>query len=368
VHPYPRTWIDIDLGALAHNLGYLRERLGAAGSQIALVAKADAYGHGLVPVARRALAHGAAWIAVATVQEGIALRDAGVEAPVLVVSPVLPVEAEQAVFYRLRVPVECAAVAEALSGAAVAQRTQALLHLKIDTGLSLFGCLPEEAPRIAAQVRALPGVDLEGAFTHFADSGRDAEFTRLQIARFRSALDGCEQAGHRFKVRHAANSAGALWHPEPACNLVRIGIAAYGVDPYGFAPGGLRPVMSWYARVMALRDRAPGTDAGYSRTFRTSRPTRIATIGAGYGDGYSKALSNRGVVAIGEREAPVIGLVCMDQTMIDVTDAGPVALGDTVTLIGGPVTVARLAEIAGTNAHEIVTRIMSRVPRRFVGG
>lgn len=366
--PYPRTWVEIDLPALAHNLGWLRDRLGPDGPRIALVAKADAYGHGLTPIARHALAHGADWIAVATVQEGIALRDAGIVAPVIVLSPILDVEAGQAVFYDLRVSVEDIETVRALSAAAVDQGATSRVHLKVDTGLNRFGCRPEDAAALALAIQAQPGVELEGISTHYADSARDPDGTERQLALFGETLAACASQGITFQVRHTANSAAAVLRPAPECNMVRVGIAAYGVDPYGLAGGELRPVMSWHARVMAIRERPPGVKIGYSGTYTTGRPTRIATLGVGYGDGYPKTLSNLGVVEFAGREAPVIGLVCMDQTMVDATDLEGVEVGAAMRLIGGSVHVARLAELARTNAHEIVTRIMSRVPRRYLRG
>jgi alanine racemase len=366
VEPYPRTWVEIDLPALAHNLAEVRARLADERVGIALVTKADAYGHGLVAVSRYALRHGADWAAVATVQEGIALRDAGIDAPVMALSPILPVEAEQAVFYGLDVLTENLEIGEALSAASVSIGRPARLHLKVDTGLHRFGCTTEEAPGLADSLAALPGVKLVGIAQHFADSSKDPVTTRLQIERWQGLLAILRSAGHEFEVVQAANSAGAVRYPESRGNLVRIGIIGYGVDPFNLLEGKARPVLSWTSRVTAIRRVPAGEPIGYSGTFQTMRPSLVATVGVGYGDGYPRTLSNRGVVLIREREAQVVGLVCMDQLLIDVTDVLGVSLGDTVTLIGGSVTTARMAELAETNSHEIVTRIMSRVPRRYL--
>ena len=366
VEPYPRTWVEIDLPALAHNLAAVRARLADERVQIALVTKADAYGHGLVPISRYALRHGADWAAVATVQEGIALRDAGVDAPVMALSPILPVEAEQAVFYGLDVLTENFEIGQALSDAAVSVGRPARLHLKVDTGLHRFGCTTEEAPGLADRLAALPGVRLVGIAQHFADSSKDPETTRLQIARWQSLLEALKTAGHEFEIVQAANSAGAVRYPESRGNLVRIGIIGYGVDPFNLLDGEARPVLSWTSRVTAMRRVPANEPIGYSGTYLTTRPSVVATVGVGYGDGYPRTLSSRGVVGVRGGEAPVIGLVCMDQLLVNVTEVPGVEVGDSVTLIGGTVTTARLAELAETNSHEIVTRIMSRVPRRYL--
>lgn len=350
--------------ALAFNVGLVRRAVGSD-VRIALVAKADAYGHGLIPVARFAAQHGVDWIAVATVQEGIALRDAGLECPIVVLSPILPLEAEQAVFYQLRVLVERQETAEAMSQAAVRQGAEALIHLKVDTGLARFGCASQEAPTLAQAIASLPHVRMEGIATHFANSGFDPEFTQRQIERFDEAIRRCAELGLKFEVVHAANSAGALRFPESRYTLVRVGIFAYGVDPYGLSDTPPRPVLSWHSRITAYRELAPGQPVGYACTFRTERDTRLATVGVGYGDGYPRSLSNRGSVSIRGKLAPVVGLVCMDQLLVDVTDLPPVEIGDEVLLIGGGVSVSDLAQSGDTNAHEITTRIMSRVARRY---
>ncbi len=365
VQPYPRTWADIDLKALGHNLGAVRRRLGDPSVAVALVVKADAYGHGLVSVSRYALRNGADWAAVATVQEGIALRDSGIDAPIMVLSPILPIEAEQAVFYRLDVLVEAVESARGLSDAAVSNGLPARIHLKVDTGLHRFGCSAEEAVEVGGRIRDLPGVELVGIAQHFADSSRDGAYTLLQIDRWKEVLAAFESANVSFQVVQAANSAGAIRYPESRGNLVRIGIVGYGVDPYGLLEGEARPVMRLTSRVTAMRDVPAGEPVGYSGTYVTSRPTRIATVGAGYGDGYPRSLSNKGIALVRGQEAPVIGLVCMDQLLLDVTEVPDTVIGDEVTLIGDSVTAARLAELANTNSHEIVTRIMSRVSRRF---
>lgn len=364
MQPYPRTWADVDLPALAHNLGFVKQTINDPNVAIALVTKADAYGHGLVAISRYALRHGADWVAVATVQEGIALRDAGVDAPIMALSPILDIEAEQAVFYDLDVLTENLQTAVAMDGAARAVGKSARVHLKVDTGLHRFGCSLDEALSLAGKIKELKDVRLVGIAQHFADSSRDPDFTRTQIDRWLNLLSEFKDEGFMFEIVQAANSAGTIKYPEIRGNLVRLGIVGYGIDPFDLLGGNARPVLSWTSRVTAMRTAKAGDPVGYSGTHVLTRPSRIATVGAGYGDGYPRTLSNKGVVEIRGGQAPVIGLVCMDQIIVDVTDIDA-EIGDEVRLIGGSVSVPLLARLADTNSHEIVTRIMSRVPRRY---
>ena len=349
---------------MGRNLSLVRGIVGE-GVAIALVTKADAYGHGLIPVSRYAARNGADWIAVATVQEGIALRDAGLDVPIIVLSPMLPVEAEQAVFYGLDVVVERVETAEALSRAASAER-QARVHLKVDTGLSRFGASPQEAAAVAKAIAALPHLSLVGISQHFSDASNE-DVTKLQAERFEDALAKCNKEGLEFEWVHMANSTAASRCPKTRKNLVRIGMSAYGFG----APAqkiGCRPVLSWSARVTAMRTVPAGTALSYGGTHVVQRESRIATVGVGYGDGYPRSAGGRCNVVLRGSAAPVVGAVCMDQLLADVTDIPDVNIGDVAALIGDGTTADGLAEAAGTIAHEILTRIMSRVPRRYEFG
>lgn len=363
--PYPRTWAEIDLDALRHNLKVLKAEIGP-GVKLALVAKADAYGHGLVPVARMAARSGVDFIAVATVSEGIALRDAGVENPILILSPILAIEADQAVFYDFDITVESRAIIESIAKTAATLNRRARIHLKVDTGLHRFGCRPEEAVSLAQYANAEPSLHLVGLSQHFPDSSYDDEGSRKMLAVFEKVMADMNSAGISFELVHAANSAATVKWPNARGTMVRVGILAYGIDPLKLMLGRLRQVMTLRSRVTAERWIQPGEKVGYNGTWTATRPTRVLTIGAGYGDGYPRTLSNKGIVCLHDRECPVIGLVCMDQLMIDATDVPEAELGDVAILIGYPVTADRLAALAGTNSHEIVTRLMSRVPRRYL--
>lgn len=344
---------------MAANLAAVRG-IGKPGLKIALVCKADAYGHGLVPVGRFAAANGADMLAVATVQEGVALRDAGVECPILVMSPILAVEADQAVFYGLEPFFENETMAKAFSDAAVKTGRKARLHLKVDTGLHRFGCRPSEARALHGFAASLPGVEVVGVGHHYVDSSTNVELATRQSALFESATSGLESMD-----AHQSNSAGLCQLGWTRGSVARIGIIAYGVDPFGLTKGAVRPILTWSARVTSVRKVPKGDTVSYNATWRAERDSTIATLGLGYGDGYPRNLSNKGFVVVRGHRAPVTGLVCMDQTCVDVTEAPSVEVGDTVEVVGANVPVPELARLTDTNSHEILTRIMSRVSRRY---
>jgi alanine racemase len=357
VDPYPRTWAEVDLDALSRNLQILKET--ASPAKVCLVAKADAYGHGLVPISRHAVREGVEALAVATVSEGIALREAGISLPILVLSPVLSVEVESAVFYELDLTLEHFDLAQEMAAAASRQGKQARFHLKVDTGLHRFGCRPSEALDLATRSMSL-GLAFGGLSTHFIDSTAMEEATENQIRAFDHLVGEFIARGMRPHWFHCANSNGLVKREGAKHDLTRIGLHAYGI---GGAP--FMPVMALKTRVVAARTIQPGESVGYSATWRASRTTRVLTLGAGYGDGVPRALSSRGKVSIQGCLVPIIGLVCMDLMMVDGTEVPSAQVGDVATLLGEGITARDLAEWAGTNAHEIVTRIAPRVPRRF---
>lgn len=365
MNQFPRTWAEIDFAAFRHNLGQIRTALPKS-TLLSLVVKADAYGHGLIPMSRAALRFGADWIAVATVQEGVALREAEIDAPILILAPVLPVEARLVVYYNLRSQVESIESAHALSAAAVEQSRIAPLHIKVDTGMSRFGVMPESAASLATAISDLPNIEIEGLATHFADSSRNEEYTARQFETFERVTKELGEAGITPRIRHAGNSGSLLKYPEYSMDMVRVGIFAYGISHQGPTRINLTPVLTWKARIMAMRELPPGAKVGYNTSYETGRRTKIATLGVGYGDGYNRMLSNKGFVSIGGQCAPICGLVCMDQMMVDVTEIPSVRIGDEAILLGADVPAAELAAIVGTTPHEFPTRIMSRVPRKYL--
>lgn len=362
MQPYPRTWIELNLENLRHNLAVVK-RNWRPGQLLALVCKADAYGHGLVPIGRFAAANGADWLAVATVQEGVALRDAGVDVPIMVMSPVLTIEADQAVFYQLDVFVESMQMVDAVSKAAVHQGRTGYVHIKVDTGLHRFGVPPDGVSALLDGVTEAEGVELRGIAQHYIDSLNDPERTRQQTTDFVTCLQRLPEG----VLVHAANSAAAREMSASGTSLARVGIHAYGLAPGGTLQSDLRPVMTWRARITSLRKIRAGETVSYSSTWKAERPSLIGTLGVGYGDGYPRSLSSKGIVWIQGQRCPVVGLVCMDQMMIDLTDfEGDVEIGDVVELLGENLLATELAQRAGTNTHEIVTRIMTRVSRRYL--
>ncbi|MGH7360788.1 MAG: alanine racemase [Candidatus Methylomirabilales bacterium] len=364
----------VDLGALAHNIRSIKALVGP-GVRIMAVVKADAYGHGGVPVARAALATGAEWLGVALPEEGTALRGAGLTAPILVFGPTPPAQAEEVVAAGLDQMVHAVPLAEALSRAAGKARRRVAVHLKVDTGMGRVGVPMEEVSALAGAIGRLPGVRLRGVMTHFAAADApDPAHAREQLRRFHQALASPELRAVPSLLRHAANSAATFALPEARLDMVRAGIALYGCPPSPDAPPPvpLRPVLSLETRVAQVHWVPAGTTVSYGCTFVAPTRMRIATLPVGYGDGFPRALSNRGVVLLRGKRAPVVGRVCMDMVMVDVTGIPEVTEGDPVVLLGPQGTEAipvdAWAVLADTISYEVLCGISPRVPRLYVGG
>jgi len=367
-----RSWVVIDHDAVAHNVAVLRSTTGP-GTALCAVVKADGYGHGMVEVARTALRAGASWLGVAHADEGRQLRDAGIDAPVLLLSePVVPDELAAVIAAGLRVTVynEDTVDALAAAGAPIA------VHLKVDTGLRRVGARPADVVALARRIHTAAGLTLEGVWTHFAlaDSPSDP-FTALQVSRFAEVVGELERAGFEVPVRHAANSAGAIAHPGARFGMVRPGIALYGVDPSAALAGtvALRPALSWHTRVSFVKTVAADEGISYGHRYRTPQDTVVATVPVGYADGLPRAWGLAGgPVLIGGVRRPLIGAVTMDQALVDCGPGAQVRAGDEVVLIGrqgdAVVTAAEIAAGTGTIAYEILTGIGARVERRHAGG
>jgi alanine racemase len=364
------AWAEIDLGAIAHNVRVLTAALKPPAKLMAVV-KANAYGHGAVAVAQTALQHGAEWLGVARVAEGSELRAAQIAAPILLLGPMAPAEASEAVRARLSVAITSLAVARALSAESRAQDVVTPVHLKIDTGMSRFGVPADEAVAYARALLAMPSLRLAGVFTHFAGSDEpDQSFTHEQAGRFHSTLHGLEQAGITIPTRHAANSAAMLSSPDFHFDMVRVGIALYGICPTAWLPlrDALRPALSLKSRVAFVRALPPGASVGYGRIYTAGSATRAALVSIGYADGVRRALSNIGEVLIREKRARILGRVSMDQLVVD-ADACGAHEGDEVVLIGkqggAQIGVEEVAAWALTISYEILTGITARVPRVY---
>jgi alanine racemase len=370
------TRAEIDLDCIGHNVNEFRRLLGPE-VQIMAVVKAGGYGHGAVEAARAALAAGATALAVAFQEEGVELRCAGITAPVLLLGYTEPCQAPQLVEHHLTPVVFDWEAAEGLSRRLVGQGARLPVHVKVDTGMGRLGVAPGEAVEFAARVAALPGLALEGLLTHFAaadDDGEGAAFTETQLRRFDQVVAGCRQRGLAIAQIHAANSAAAAAYPRSRYNLVRLGLTLYGCYPAGWleesAAVRLQPVLAFKSRLVLVKDVPAGTPISYGCTYRTGRQAVIGTVPVGYADGYSRGLSNRGEVLVRGRRAPVVGRVCMDQFMVDLTDIPGAARGDEVVLYGRQgdeaIPVEAVAGALGTISYEVLCALGKRVPRVYL--
>ena len=367
----PRNIRLIDAKAMAANMALLRGAVPPAAKMMAVV-KADGYGHGAVTAARAALSGGADALAVATAEEGRQLRQAGIGAPILVLGAADPESAGIAAAEGLTLTVcspEMVRICQAAAGDAAARRgtpVRLKVHLKVDTGMSRLGIRSAKERTAVMQALAECGcVQLEGAYTHFSDADGDAEgeaFSQGQFARFLELTEGLRV------LRHCANSAASLRHPEWALDMVREGISLYGCPPVetGLA---LQPCMEWRAKVSFVKEVPAGVYVSYGRTFQTDRPTRIATVTCGYGDGYHRAAGGRAEVLIHGKRARVLGRICMDQMMADVTEIPDVRPEDPVVLMGRQgeerITAEDIARWCGTISYEVLLSCGARVPRRL---
>jgi len=365
------TWAEVDLDALAFNVGQLRRWVGPRSELIAIV-KANAYGHGAVPISRVALEAGATRLGVGRTDEGVQLRRAGIEAPILLICYTLPAEAATVVRWRLTTTVNTWQQAQAFSAAAVAAGWEMPVHIKVDTGMGRFGLLPEEVVGFARAVAQLPGLRLEGFYTHFAMAdSHDQDFSRRQYALYAEMLQSLTEAGVRFPLHHIGNSAGALNLPDLALDAVRCGIAMYGLAPNPRVPlpVELRPVMSLKTRVARVRTMPAGSNISYGGLYTTTQPTPMALVGVGYGDGVHRLLTNRGAVLIRGHRAPIAGRVCMDEFVVDISGIDGVREDDEVVIFGrqgeAQITADEVAAWAETISYEVTTAIQARVPRVY---
>jgi alanine racemase len=368
LRPGRPTWLEVDLEAIAHNVRRVVEMVGPE-VEVLAVLKADGYGHGMVRVARTALNNGARYVGVASVNEGVLLRQSGVSSPILVLGFTPAWQARELVLNNLSATVFDFDVAQAIGRASRELDRPVAVHVKVDTGMGRLGLLPDEVLPFVLRLRQVPGLALEGIFTHFSVADSDLTYTRWQLDRFRSVLEALEEAGIGFRLVHAANSAAILTLPESHFNLVRLGIAMYGLQPSNQAclPGDFRPALSFKTQVAQVKTLPAGSAVSYGNTYRTSGEQRIAILPVGYADGFRRAPSHWGEVLVRGRRAPIVGRVCMDQTMIDVTAVPEVRLGDEVVLIGEQgtdrITAEDVAERLGTINYEVVSEILARVPR-----
>ena len=369
--PIRSTVVDVDLDAITENIAALRAR---AKAEVIAVVKADAYGHGAEPVAAACFEAGAVMVAVATVEEGVVLREAGVSGPILIFyGPTDPSELAHAVAQDLVLVIWDEQRARALSQTATALGRTARIHFKVDTGLTRLGSPLEEARARYRAIRALPRIEVDGIFTHFATADSpDPSFARTQIARFREVLSSLDELP---RLVHASASAGvAAFGEVDGTNAVRPGLAVYGLHaaPHLASAMPLRPALHWQSRIHRIAAVPKGTGVSYGHEYQLPRDGRIATVPVGYGDGLPRIAGKSATVVVRGRRVGFAGRICMDLVMLDVTEVDGAREGDEVVLIGSQNGAAQTAEdlaaACGTISHEIVTGIRRRVPRRYFRG
>jgi alanine racemase len=367
------TRAEIDLGAFQSNLRFAA-LLGGDSREVMAVVKADAYGHGAVPLAGAALRAGASCLGVATLEEARRLRVAGIEAPIYILSEVLPAAAGEVVALQCTQVLYTLELAEALERAAASAGTRVSIHLKIDTGMGRVGIDPSLAVSLSSRLRQMPHLLLEGVLSHLAEADiLDRDTTLRQLGEFSSLCQRLERDCPELRYRHIANSA-LLMRKEAMGDLTRPGIMLYGSPPAPGFPGteNLRPVMRFLTSLVFLKKVPPGTPLSYGGTHVTRRESLIATLPVGYADGYARRLSNRAEVLVRGRRVPQVGTICMDMCLADVTDVPGVAVGDEAILIGRQgeeeITVGELAGLLDTITYEITCAVSDRVPRIHLGG
>lgn len=371
---FPSAIATIDLSALAHNLAQVRQRLHPSCDILAVV-KADAYGHGAVAITQTLACLGVTRFGVATLDEAIALRDTRIASPILVMGALFPEHIPDLIAYDLTPIVYDVEFLDKLARSVPPRSQPYPVHIKVDTGMARLGLEPDAVLPVLRLPHFKGVLRAEGIMTHLADAdNEDQAYTEAQVARLRSVVQSIRAAGLPVPLAHAANSAAILCHPGAHLDLVRPGIMLYGYHtiPCGSEPPDLKPVLTLSTKVVQVRPVAAGESISYNRTFVARRSSRVATLAIGYADGYRRSLFNRATVLLGGRQVPVVGQICMDMTLADVTDVPGVKAGDEAILIGRQgtlqITAADLAKWADTIPYEVLCGIGARVKRTYVNG
>ena len=365
------AWVEIDLDALKHNVDRVRSIV-PAGVSVLLVVKADAYGHGAVRISRLAVECGVDMLGVATLDEGRELRKAGIKLPILILSPVLPQELEGVLENDLAVSASSYEFAEKASDVSVRAGAVCTLHVEIDTGMGRTGIAQGEAIEAVSRMGALPGIKLEGLFTHFPASDSDVDFTTDQIRLFTGIASALRTAGVTFRYLHCANSAAILNFPSSDFNLVRPGLLVYGHAPSIVLKDRLDvvPAMSFKARLVLVRDMPAGASISYGRTYIAPKPLKMGVVPVGYGHGLSHRLSNRGQFLFRGKRSSIIGRVTMDMTMLDLSEFPDAKVGEEIVIFGrqqgAEIAVDEIARWDETLNYEVLCRISKRVPRLYL--
>jgi alanine racemase len=365
------TWAEIDLIAISHNLHQIKSIVEPEGASVLAVIKDNAYGHGAVEVARMAEKANVRMFGVATVEEAVQLRQANIQTPIMIFCCILPEQADEVVKYDIVQTVCDQRTCEILSESARRFGIKAKVHVKVDTGMGRIGIAYEKAVELIKQIVQLPNIVIDGIFTHFAVADTDEAFTKIQIKRFNAVLSDLSEAGINIPIRHSANSAGVLNFPSSYYDMVRPGLALYGLYPCEnpYKKIDLKPVLSLKTRIVYLKELPAGQSISYGRTYVTDKLTKVATLAVGYGHGYSRKLSNKGEVLIRGKRVKIIGTICMDQCLCDVTHLPDVSIGDEVVLIGRQgeheITADEIANKIGTISYEVLCGINANVKRIY---
>jgi len=366
-----RSWVEVDLDNFINNLKEIKRLIGPKIDFMPTV-KADAYGHGAIEISHAALKNGARILGVANADEGVQLRISGIEAPIVILGPSTTEEIEQIIKYNITPSVSDVFFAKKLNSALVRSHQKLPVHLEIDTGMGRGGTMHTEAVKFVLEISKLSNIILEGIFSHFASSEKIIPYNETQWKHFSDLLANLESQGISIPIRHIDNSGAILNYPDFKLNMVRPGLMTYGIypAPENETKARLAPVMSFKTSIVLLKNFPAGYGIGYNSTFVTSRPTRIATIPVGYGDGYPVILSNQGEALIGGKRAPVVGRISMDMCTVDVTDIPGCAVGDEVVLLGRQgkeyISANQIAAKAQTISYEVLCALGKRAPRIFL--
>jgi alanine racemase len=365
---YRPTWAEINLDNLAYNFFQIKKLLKPRTKIMACV-KADAYGHGLIPVAKRLVSCGVDFLGVASIDEGIKLREKKINLPILILGPVLKKDTTPIFRYDLTATVCDEELAKALNNKAKSLRKPLNVHIKVDTGMGRIGVLYKDAPGVIKNIHNLKYLNIEGIFTHFPLADTDKDFTLYQINLFNQLTHKLKKENIRVPLVHAANSMGIIGYKGSHFNMVRPGLAIYGLYPRENLKIKLKPVLSLMTKIVFIKKMPGGRGISYGHDYITKRSTTIVTLPVGYGDGYPRNLSGVAAVLIRGRRFKISGRICMDQIMVDVGDL-PVKIGDKVILIGSQgknkITAQELARLSGTISYEIVCGLGSRIPRLYI--
>ncbi len=370
---YRQSWIEINLDSLYNNLQEIKF-LFPAGIYVIAVIKADAYGHGILPVAQFLESKAISYLAVASLDEAIFLRNNGIRSPILVMGPISAKDIPVAQFYSVAFTIGDELFAQEVRRYVVNHCDSDLkIHIKIDTGMRRLGLSLSYAREIITSL-FISGVKLEGIYTHFASADSDPKFTLHQINQFKGLLRTLQRNGIDFPLTHISNSAGLVYRHvfEGVCNAVRPGLALYGAYASSELKEVLRlePVLSLRSRIVLIRELRPGEGLGYNHTYVVDKPRRVAILPIGYGDGYPRSLSNRGYVLIREKKCPIVGKICMDQLFVDVSELEDVEVGDEAVLIGRQgreeIRVEEIASWCNTIAYELLCQLGRRLPRKYI--